>query len=110
MNQVRAQIVADHSYNDAFQGSLPPLPDSTSTAIVFVRYSRAHNDGLSLVRNVTDLDYEPIWVAYDRGAENVKLMSIAPQRTPYLFDEAAWKMRPLDRNGAVIKESPGLRD
>jgi hypothetical protein len=101
MHQVRAQISADHAYYDAFRGSLPSLPDSNSTAIVFVRYSRAHNDGLSLVRNVPDLAGEPIWVVYDRGAENTKLMAIAPKRTPYLFDEAEWKMRPMNRDGSV---------
>jgi hypothetical protein len=101
MHQVRAQISADHAYYDAFRGSLPSLPDSKSTAIVFVRYSRAHNDGLSLVRNVPDLAGEPIWVVYDRGAENTKLMAIAPKRTPYLFDEAEWKMRPMNRDGSV---------
>jgi len=105
MNQVRAQIVADHSYYDAFQGSLPPLPDSTSTAIVFVRYSRQHNDGLSLVRNVPDMSAELYWIAYDRGAENTKLMSIAPDRIPYLFDEAGWRMHPLNRDGSIVKDS-----
>jgi hypothetical protein len=105
MHQVRAQIAADHSYYDAFVGSLPPLPDSTSSAIVFVRYSRAHNDGLSLVRNVPDLGEERIWVVYDRGAENAKLLAIAPDRSGYLFDEAGWRLRRLDRDGAVIRDN-----
>ena len=110
MHQVRAQIAADHSYYDAFVGSFPPLPDSTSSAIVFVRYSRAHNDGLSLVRNVPDLGDDPIWVVYDRGAENAKLLSIAPERTGYLFDEAGWRLLRLDRNGAVVKDSIAIKD
>ena len=110
MHQVRDQISADHSYYDAFLGSLPPLPDSTSTAIVFVRYSKAHNDGLSLVRNVPDLADESIWVAYDRGAENTKLMSIAPDRVPYLFDEAGWTLHRLNRDGSVARDSAVVRD
>ena len=98
MHQVRAQIVADHSYYDAFVGSLP----GDDSAIVFVRYSRAHNDGLSLVRNVPDLAGERVWVVYDRGAENAQLMSIAPGRAAYLFDEGSWTLRPLHRDSALV--------
>jgi len=110
MHQVRAQITTDHQYYDAFQGSLPPLPDSTSRALVFVRYSRGHNDGLSLVRNVPDLNGEAIWVAYDRGAENTKLMAIAPNRVPYLFDEAGWVLHRLNRDGSVYRDSAVVKD
>jgi hypothetical protein len=101
MNQVRAQISADHAYYDAFAGSLPAGSDS---AIVFVRYSRAHNDGLSLVRNVPDLANETVWVVYDRGAENAQLMAAAPNRVAYLFDEAAWTLRPLQKDGTTIQK------
>ena len=107
MHQVRAQIVADHSYYDAFTGSLPAEPDS---AIVFVRYSRQHNDGLSLVRNVPDLTNERVWVVYDRGAENAKLMSVAPNRNAYLFDEAGWTLRRLNKDGSVAKDSTVATD
>jgi len=93
LHQVRAQIEADHAYYDAFVASLPPEPDS---AIVFVRYARSHNDGLSLVRNVPDVGTARIWTVYDRGAENEELRKIAPNRMPYLFDESSWSLRPLD--------------
>jgi hypothetical protein len=93
LHQVRAQIEADHAYYDAFAAALPPGPDS---AIVFVRYARSHNDGLSLVRNVPDAAEARIWTVYDRGAENAELLRIAPQRKPYLFDEASWSMHPLE--------------
>ena len=107
MQQVRAQITTDHSYYEAFRGSLPSGSDSS---IVFVRYSREHNDGLSLVRNVPDLGDAPVWVVYDRGAENAKLISVAPGRSPYLFDEARWAMHPLQRDGTtILKDSVVVR-
>ena len=93
LRQVRAQIETDHGYYDTFVATLPPEPDS---AIVFVRYARSHNDGLSLVRNVPDVQAARVWTVYDRGAENSKLLKIAPNRRPYLFDEGSWSMRPLD--------------
>ncbi len=107
MQQVRAQITTDHSYYEAFLGSLPSGSDSS---IVFVRYSREHNDGLSLVRNVPDLGDAPVWVVYDRGAENAKLISVAPGRSPYLFDEARWAMHPLQKDGTtILKDSVVVR-
>jgi hypothetical protein len=109
MHQVQAQISADHAYYDAFRGSLPSLPDSAAKAIVFVRYSRAHNDGLSLVRNVPHMAGALYWIAYDRGAENTTLMSVAPDRIPYLFDEAGWRMHRLNRDGTVVKDSVRVR-
>jgi hypothetical protein len=92
LRQVRAQIVADHAYYEAFRTSLPAGSDS---AIVFVRYARSHNDGLSLVRNVPDPSTERIWTVYDRGRENAELLRLAPNRKAYVFDEASWSLRPL---------------
>jgi hypothetical protein len=92
LRQVNAQIESDHSYYDSFLGSLPSGPDS---AIVFVRYARTHNDGLSLVRNVPNARAAPIWTVYDRGAENAQLRQLAPKRSAYLFDEGEWALKPL---------------
>ena len=92
LRQVRFQIATDHAFYDTFRESLPTAADS---AIVFVRYARTHNDGLSLVRNVPDLHEARVWTVYDRGAENAQLLSAAPGRSAYLFDEATWTMRPL---------------
>ena len=104
LRQVRAQIGTDHAYYDAFVAS---LPDSAGSAIVFVRYARSHNDGLSLVRNVPDLRAARIWTVYDRGAENAQLRSIAPRRSAYLFDESSWALKPIDSvaTPAAVKDS-----
>jgi hypothetical protein len=51
----------------------------------------------SLVENVPDLDRARTWVVYDRGVENEALLRLAPDRTPYLFDQARHSLVPLDR-------------
>jgi hypothetical protein len=94
VRMVREQIALDHGYYDGFTRLLPKTPGG---AIVFVRYARSHNDGLSLVRNVVDRDEAPVWTAYDRGAENDRLAALAPNRALYLFDESSWSLRPLAR-------------
>jgi hypothetical protein len=81
------------------------LPREPGGAIVFVRYAASHNDGLSLVRNAPNLDEAPVWTVYDRGAENARLMALAPERVPYLFDEATWTLQPLARTGELVRNS-----
>ena len=59
-------------------------------AVVFVRYGAMHNAHTTLVRNVANSAHERVWVVYDRGdSENARLLALAPDRTAYLFDEAA---------------------
>jgi hypothetical protein len=103
LRQVRAQIVTDHAYYDTFLSLLPPEPD---TAIVFVRYARSHNDGLSLVRNAPDVREARVWTVYDRGAQNSELLRLAPNRRPFLFDEASWSLRPLEEAKPAEGSSP----
>ena len=103
LRQVKAQIAADHSYYDAFSALLPAGPDS---AIVFVRYARTHNDGLSVVRNVPDLRTAPVWTVYDRGVENAQLLRLAPRRSAFLFDEATWSLKPLDAPASTPRAQP----
>jgi hypothetical protein len=64
-------------------------------AIVFVRYSAGHNPNMSLVHNVPDPSRAPLWVVYDRGADNARLLRIARDRVGYLFDEDAWTLTRL---------------
>jgi Dolichyl-phosphate-mannose-protein mannosyltransferase len=67
-------------------------------AIVFVRYGPGHNPNMSLVHNLPDPLHAPLWVVYDRGADNARLMRLARDRAAYLFDEDAWT---LTRIGAA---------
>jgi hypothetical protein len=96
--QVRAGIRDDHAYYDAYARLEQHVPDER--AIVFVRYGPKHLDGMGLVRNAADLDRERVWSVYDRGADDVRLIAVAPGRTPYLFDEQSWTLRPLPRMAA----------
>jgi hypothetical protein len=57
--------------------------------IVFVRYKPDHEGAFSLITNSADLPNERAWLVYDRGGENASLLARAPDRVPYLFDEAA---------------------
>jgi hypothetical protein len=56
-------------------------------AVIFVRTRPTHNAHDQLVVNDADLDAAPRWIVYDRGAENAKLMALAPGRTAWLYDE-----------------------
>ncbi|HVH08204.1 MAG TPA: hypothetical protein VM736_00275 [Gemmatimonadales bacterium] len=66
-------------------------------AIVFVRYSPYHNVNASLIANRPDLDRAHAWIVYDRGADNSRLIALAPSRTPYLYDEATNSLSVLPR-------------
>jgi hypothetical protein len=89
--QVKSTVHDDHAYYDRFLALMRGIPDSH--AVIFVRYDEKHLDGLSLVRNEPDVDSARVWTVYDRGADNARLLALAPGRTPYLFDEANWTMR-----------------
>ena len=84
---VHRQHIDDRKYLVAFDGLLASIPDRR--AIVFVRYSPAHDPHVSLVRNSADPGDERIWVVHDRGdRDNARLLALAPERKAYLFDDA----------------------
>lgn len=99
--QVRSQIESDHRYYSAFTAMVERVPDKP--AVVFVRYADKHPDGISLVRNVADLRESPVWIVYDRGAQNERLVAVAPDRAAYLFDENDWTLRRLDAANAPTR-------
>jgi hypothetical protein len=78
-----------------FKDAIAQLP--TEQSIVFVRYEPNYVGHFSLVENVPDLDRARTWVVYDRGVENEALLRLAPDRAPYLFDQARHSLLPLDR-------------
>jgi hypothetical protein len=103
LSQVRTQIDADHQFHEAFDTLVGSIADPS--AVVFVRYGPDHNDGLSLVRNAAARDDAPVWTVYDRGPANARLLAMAPQRVPYLFDETSWTLRRLQRPAAPERNS-----
>lgn len=75
----------------AFQELVRTLPDRS---VVFVRYGPDHLIHLGLIRNEPDAARARVWTVYDRGADNARLMRLAPDRVPYLYDEASgWLVR-----------------
>ena len=60
--------------------------------VVFVRYRPDHPLQFSLVRNTPDPAAARVWVAYDRGADDLRLLRAAPGRVPYLYDEASGRL------------------
>jgi hypothetical protein len=78
---------------NALEQLLDIVPDPRT--IVFVRYAPNHNAHASLIRNQPFLADAPHWIVYDRGADNIRLMRLAPDRVPYLFDEATATVRRL---------------
>src|SRR5260370_3662415 len=74
------------AYMRGFAALLRQIP--ASKAIVFVRYLPTHNVHGSLIVNEPHLARARAWIVYDRGPDNVRLLALAPDRTPYLYDEA----------------------
>lgn len=64
-------------------------------SVLFVRYPASHNPHLAVTRNEPDLASARAWVVYDRGADNARLMSLAPDRPAYVLDAATWRLEPL---------------
>jgi hypothetical protein len=85
MHRVRLKRDKDSGSHRRFLAALSTIPEQKS--IVFVRYGPEHNVHFSLIANEPDLEAARTWVVYDRGAENQRLMAIAPGRAKYLYDE-----------------------
>jgi hypothetical protein len=82
-------------------------------AIVFVRYSAHHNPNQPLVISTEPSESALTWLVYDRGDDNARLLAVAPDRHPYLYDEASGSLRPLvlpvpsrARQTAVVRSTP----
>lgn len=83
---VHRQHIGDRKFLTRFSRILDSIHDER--AVVFVRYAATHNPHITFVRNTANPQTERIWVVYDRGdTENARLLSLAPARKSYLFDE-----------------------
>ena len=80
-------------------GHLPPR------SILFIRYRADHVYHNDLIDNPDDLDAARTWRALDLGPHNADLLRLAPDRTPFLFDEGNWTVTPLGPDG-VTPPSP----
>jgi hypothetical protein len=95
------------AYFRRFATLVQRIPDPQ--AIVFVRYSPYHNVHGSLIANEPDLEQAHAWIVYDRGADNARLLALAPARVPYLYDETTNTLTALPRAPASRAVGDGRR-
>ena len=93
MNEIRIPFRSRGYQQAAFRDLVAGIPHKS---VVFVRYARLHDFNTSLITNVPDLDEAGAWIVYDRGPENVELLAEAGGRMPYIFDEQAGRLLPMD--------------
>jgi hypothetical protein len=99
------------AYHRDFRDMLALVPGDK--IMVFIRYAPSHSPHMALVTNAPDLASARAWTVYDRGPENIRLMSLDRHRTPYLFDDAHGALIPLDSTGKMhfdhLIREPGTR-
>lgn len=81
------------AYHRAFRELVNSIPERRS--LVFVRYSPNHGFDWNVVANEPDLEEARVWVVWDRGPDNARLSALAPDRTPYLFEESSFELKRL---------------
>jgi len=102
--QSHARLVAEIN---AFRAKVAALPGSR--IIVFVHYDPNHEPPWSLVFNEPDLQRARAWQVYDRGADNMRLIRLAPSRIPYLYDQKSDRFARMDTtaiHNLYVAESP----
>jgi hypothetical protein len=81
------------AYHRGVRRALSRIPEER--AIVFVRYHPQHSPYYSLIENPPDHEAARLWIVRDRGEDNDRLLRLAPERAPYLLDEAAGTLKRL---------------
>jgi len=86
LRATRRALAQERASQRAFAAVVHQIPHRK--AIVFVRYGPRHNVHASLIVNEPDLMRARAWIVYDRGLDNTRLLALAPDRVPYMYDEA----------------------
>jgi hypothetical protein len=73
------------TYQRRFMTALWLVERESPRSIVFVDYGRDHDVHSSLIWNVPDLATAKVWIAYERGPDDLRLMRLAPERRAYVF-------------------------
>jgi hypothetical protein len=111
VNYIRLNKAEGSAYHRDFRDLLKLVPGEH--IMVFIRYAPNHSPHESLVTNEPDLAAARVWTVYDRGTDNIRLIRLAPSRTPYLFDDEHRVLVQLDSTGAPIRDrvirEPGSR-
>ena len=83
-----------------FRQAVDALPDAR--AVVFVRYAPGEGCQQNLIQNDPPLATARTWIVNDRGADDARLLRIAPDRAPYVYDVPTGTMQPLARPDARL--------
>jgi hypothetical protein len=102
--RVRAAIDARNEFHRRADQVIRAAP---ANSIVFVRYPASHNPHLAVTRNEVDLASARSWVVYDRGAENARLLSFAPDRRPYVLDASTLRLEPMPLTDVQARRRDG---
>ena len=88
----RTSIDLRNEFNRRAQDVIRRAPPHS---IVFVRYPASHDPHRAITCNEADLPSARSWVVYDRGADNERLLALAPDRQPYVLDASTFRLEPL---------------
>jgi hypothetical protein len=109
ISSMAADKVGSQAYHRNFRELLALAPGDK--IMVFIHYAPDHSPHMALVTNAPDLAKARAWTVYDRGAEDLKLMKLDPQRRPYLYDDAHGALIPMDSTGKLhfegVMREPG---
>ena len=81
----RVWLAANTRERREFESDVAQLPHQP--AIVFVRYGPRHSPHRSLTVNRADWEHAPAWIVYEMGEESERLVKLAPNRHPYIYDQ-----------------------
>ena len=85
--RTRAGLTAATAERREFEAAVAGL--RRQPAIVFVRYGRKHSPHRSLTVNRADWQHAAAWIVYEMGPLSLKLLELAPDRHPYIYDSDA---------------------
>jgi hypothetical protein len=91
---VRKAIDARNDFHRRAEAAIRQAPPHS---IVFVRYPASQDPHRAITRNEVDLASARTWVVYDRGADDARLASLAPDRQMYMLDASTLRIKPLSR-------------
>ncbi len=80
-----------------FEARVAQLPKQP--VMVFVRYGPHHSPHRSLTVNRADWQHAPAWIVYEMGEESQKLVDLAPERHPYIYDQESGRFFDVWRSG-----------
>jgi len=96
--RARTMIDVRNEFHRRAEATIRSAP---ANSILFVRYPASQSPHLAVTRNEADLAGTRSWIVHDRGAENARLLSVAPERRGYVLDLSAFRLEPL-ADGRIV--------